>query len=66
MIDNDRFRKYLPKDEKILAVIKSGSVLGVKGYYCATERRVGELWRGSLFSWSYRSIEYDMLSHIEI
>ena len=63
----DRFLKYIPKDEKILAVIKSEPALGpVKGYYCATERRFGELWKEGLFSWSYRSAEWELFSRVEI
>jgi hypothetical protein len=67
MSDYDRFRKYIPEDEEILAFIKSEPILGtVNGYYCATERRLGELWKDGLFSWSYRSGEWEVFRRVEI
>ena len=63
----DRFKKYIPDGEQILAVIKSEPVFGaINGYYCATERRFAELWKDGLFSWSYRSGEWELFSRVEI
>lgn len=63
----NRFLKYLPPGETVLSVIEVEPVLGnIRGAFCATENRVGELWKNSLFSWSYHSIEWGEMARISI
>lgn len=61
----NRFRKYIPPGEKILATITCEPVFGLKPHrLCVTEGRFAVLERHGLFSWSYYSFGFEKIKTV--
>jgi hypothetical protein len=63
----NRIKEYIPNGEEILAVIESKPMFGTTGHiFVATERRLAEICKTSLFGWGYKSEGWEQFLYADI